>query len=311
MSEHDDPEIVEALERAKVTRRRFLATVGAASAAACASGCGGGGSARSAAWEEFFQQHYKRLSDEDKRAIFARLEEKVRRSHGVRVHISDPAPMQGVEYGYALNLSACVGCRRCEYACVAENNQSRDPEIHYIKILQMEKGSMDVERSETQYEGPVPSEGHFYMPVQCHQCREAPCVKACPVNATWTEPDGITVVDYNWCIGCRYCEAACPYFARRFNFAEGDIRPSEINPDQGYLSNRLRPAGVVEKCTFCLHRVRRGEYPACLEACPTGARKFGNLLDPTSEVRQVIDTKRVYVLHEEAGTLPRFYYFFD
>ena len=134
MSEHDDPEIVEALERAKVTRRRFLATVGAASAAACASGCGGGGG-HSAMWEEFFQQHYKRLSDEDKRAIFARLEEKVRRSHGVRVHISDPAPMQGVEYGYALNLSACVGCRRCEYACVAENNQSRDPEIDRKSVV--------------------------------------------------------------------------------------------------------------------------------------------------------------------------------
>ena len=115
---------------------------------------------------------------------------------------------------------------------------------------------------------------------------------------------------YDWCIGCRYCEAACPYFARRFNFAEGDIRPSEINPDQGYLSNRLRPRGVMEKCTYCLHRTRKGLMPACLEACPTGSRKFGNLLDPNSEVRQVIETKRVYILHEDAGTNPRFYYYF-
>jgi Fe-S-cluster-containing dehydrogenase component len=307
VSDPDDPELARAFERAQVTRRSFLAAVGATAAAAC--GCDG--PRRAALWEEFVQQHYKRLSEDDKRAIFARLEDAVRRRHGVRVHVADPAPMRGMEYGYALNLSACVGCRRCEYACAAENNTSRDPEVHYLKVLQMESGSMDVERARVGYDGPVPAAGHFYMPVQCQQCRDAPCVKACPVGATWTEPDGITVVDYNWCIGCRYCEAACPYFARRFNFSEPDLRPSEINPDQGYLSNRLRPVGVVEKCTFCLHRVRRGEYPACLEACPTGARKFGNLLDPTSEVRQVIDTKRVYVLHEDAGTSPRFYYFFD
>ena len=131
------------------------------------------------------------------------------------------------------------------------------------------------------------------------------------MQATWKESDGIVVVDYNWCIGCRYCEAACPYHARRFNWTKPEIPAEEINATQSYLSNRVRPQGVVEKCTFCLHRTRRGEYPACLEACPTGSRKFGNLLDPSGEVRQILDTKRVYVLHEEAGTLPRFYYYFD
>jgi molybdopterin-containing oxidoreductase family iron-sulfur binding subunit len=136
-------------------------------------------------------------------------------------------------------------------------------------------------------------------------------VKACPVEATWKEPDGIVVVDYNWCIGCRFCVVACPYFARRFNFAAPNVSPDRINPDQGYLSNRPRFKGVVEKCTFCLHRTRKGRMPACLEACPTGARKFGNLNDPNSEIRKIIETKRVFVLKEDLATLPRFYYFFS
>ena len=151
---------------------------------------------------------------------------------------------------------------------------------------------------------PVPAPGKYYMPVQCQQCDNAPCVKVCPVEATWKETDGIVVVDYNWCIGCRYCEAACPYHARRFNWTKPEVPAEEINPDQGYLSNRIRPQGVVEKCTFCLHRTREGRLPACLEACPTGARVFGNLLDPDSEIRWVLENKRVFVLKEELGTQP-------
>ena len=149
------------------------------------------------------------------------------------------------------------------------------------------------------------------MPIQCQQCANPPCVRACPTRATWQEHDGIVVVDYNWCIGCRYCMAACPYHARRFNWTRPEIPADEINPDEGYLSNRIRPQGVVEKCTFCLHRTRRGRFPACLEACPTGARVFGNLLDPRSEIRWVLDEKRVFVLKEALGTRPRFFYFFD
>jgi molybdopterin-containing oxidoreductase family iron-sulfur binding subunit len=131
------------------------------------------------------------------------------------------------------------------------------------------------------------------------------------VEATWQEPDGITVVDYDWCIGCRYCEAACPYWARRFNFTDPEIPADELNPDMSYLSNRPRAKGVMEKCTFCLHRTREGRLPACLEACPTGARKFGNVLDPDSEVTQILRNKRVFVLKEEVGTMPRFFCYFD
>jgi molybdopterin-containing oxidoreductase family iron-sulfur binding subunit len=175
----------------------------------------------------------------------------------------------------------------------------------------MEQGSLDMEHGNAHYDHDVPAPGKFYLPVQCQQCDNPPCVKVCPVQATWKEPDGIVAVDYNWCIGCRYCEAACPYHARRFNWTKPSIPAAEINPDQGLLSNRLRPQGVVEKCTFCLHRTRDGRLPACLEACPTGARVFGNMLDPESDIRWVLENKRVFVLKEDLGTQPRFFYFFD
>tara|TARA_A100001391_G_C4949558_1_gene246789 strand:- start:7 stop:633 length:627 start_codon:yes stop_codon:yes gene_type:complete len=173
------------------------------------------------------------------------------------------------------------------------------------------RGTMDMEQATTTYTGLVPKDDKFYLPVQCQQCDEPPCVDVCPVKATWKEEDGIVVVDYNWCIGCRYCEAACPYHARRFNWKEPEIPADEINPDQSYLSNRVRPVGVVEKCTYCLHRTRRGKLPACLEACPTGARVFGNILDPDSNIRWILENKRVYILKEEVGTKPAFFYYFD
>jgi molybdopterin-containing oxidoreductase family iron-sulfur binding subunit len=104
--------------------------------------------------------------------------------------------------------------------------------------------------------------------------------------------------------------AACPYDARKFNWAKPDIPEAEINPDTHYLGNRPRYQGVVEKCTFCLGRVRNGRYPACVEICPAGARKFGNLLDPESEVRYVVKNKRVFILKEELNTRPKFFYFY-
>ncbi len=295
-------------EQLQSSRRAFMTQLATAAgtAAVAASGC-----STSVSWEQFTQKHYKELTAEDKRKLIERVEKRARDQYGVEVEVSDPQPTPGVEFAYALNLSYCIGCRRCEYACAQENNTSRDPEMHYIRVLQIEKGTMSLEGSDSYYEGSVPAPDKYYMPVQCHQCDNPPCVRACPVTATWKEKDGVVVIDYDWCIGCRYCEAACPYWARRFNFAEPKLRPSDINPKQSLLSNRIRPMGVVEKCTFCLHRTREGRYPACLEVCPTGSRKFGNLLDPNSEVRKIIDTKRIYVFKEELGTIPRFYYFFD
>jgi len=264
--------------------------------------------------EEFLQKHYKEMTPEDKERVLSRIQEQVQTRFGVTadVNVTDPKPLDGVEFVYGLNISRCIGCRKCVHACVEENNQSRSPEIQYIRVLEMEKGSIDVESASHHYDpAQVPKPDKWYMPVQCHQCAKPPCVKVCPVEATWQEPDGITVIDYDWCIGCRYCEAACPYWARRFNFAEPEIPAGDINPNMSYLSNRPRTKGVMEKCTFCLHRTREGQLPACLEVCPTGSRKFGNVLDPNSEVYYILKHKRVYVLKEDVGTLPRFFYYFD
>ena len=196
-------------------------------------------------------------------------------------------------------------------ACNKENNHHRGIDQSYIRVLEMSKGSMDMEHGTTTYDHTVPQDDKFYMPVQCQQCENPPCVSACPIEATWQEDDGIFVVDYNWCIGCRYCEAACPYHARRFNWEQPEIPADEVNPDKGYLSNRIRPQGVMEKCHFCLHRTREGRAPACLEDCSTGARVFGDLNDPDSDINWVLKNNRVFVLKEELGTQPNFFYFFD
>jgi molybdopterin-containing oxidoreductase family iron-sulfur binding subunit len=195
---------------------------------------------------------------------------------------------------------------------VEENNQSRDPQVHWIRVLQMDKDKgVDFSEADAYYQpAEVPQDGHFYVPVSCQQCRNAPCTKVCPTGATWTEPDGIVVVDYDWCIGCRYCMAACPYGARHFNWGEPAIPKGSLNARTHVLGNRPRPKGVVEKCTFCIQRTRVGRYPACVEACPVGARKFGNLLDPDSEIRYIIEQKRVLVLKEDLRTLPKFFYFY-
>jgi molybdopterin-containing oxidoreductase family iron-sulfur binding subunit len=285
-------------------RRSFMRTAAAGAAVAALSGCG---------LEDFFRKSFRELSKDDVKRIVASLERKNSAKYGKAVTVSSAPARAGVEFGYGLDLSRCVGCRRCVYACVEENNQSRkNPQIHWIRVLEMDKAhGVDLAHGEVYYDAEeVPRPGHFYMPVQCQQCRNPPCVKVCPVQATWKEPDGIVVIDYDWCIGCRCCMSACPYGARHFNWAEPTLPAEEMNPNTHYLGNRPRPKGVVEKCTFCIQRTRAGRYPACVEVCPAGARKFGNLLDPESEIRRVMDTKRVFVFKEDLATHPQFYYFY-
>jgi len=144
----------------------------------------------------------------------------------------------------------------------------------------------------------VPEEEYFYMPVQCQQCEDPPCVKVCPTQATWKEPDGIVVVDYNWCIGCRYCMAACPT-APGGSIGRAEAKGRDINPNTT-TSQRPRYKGVVEKCTFCIQRTRKTpRYPACVEACPVGARKVREPAHPRSEIRYAIEHKRVFRLKED------------
>jgi Fe-S-cluster-containing dehydrogenase component len=262
-------------------------------------------------WQTYFQGNFRLMSDDEKAETVRRLERLHELRTGGRVDVSATGPRPGVLYGYAFNVSKCRGYMDCVRACVRENNQDRKSSIQYIRIHEMKKGKLDFGEAEDDYFHEVPAAGHFYVGTQCFHCQNPPCVDVCPVQATWMEPDGIVVVDYNWCIGCRYCMAACPYDARRFNWADPVVPEDELNPNQHYLGNRLRKKGVVEKCTFCIQRSREGRNPACVEACPTGARVFGNLLDPDSDIRWVLANKKVFRLKEDLGTEPKFWYYMD
>ncbi|MCK4739458.1 MAG: 4Fe-4S dicluster domain-containing protein [Deltaproteobacteria bacterium] len=294
-------------------------------------------------WAEWFQGNYRLMSDKERKESVKRLEARYTEEYGKKTFVDDMPAEKDVLFGYALNIQKCIGCRRCVKACVKENNQSRqDPEIEWIRVIRMEKGTFNKGDMDKGYSGLsgekhgiqvggfahkpagvvlegqhyydpklVPEKDAFYFPIQCQQCEKPPCVKVCPVRTTYRDPDGIVVIDYNWCIGCRMCMGACPYWARRFNWGPPNLSKEEMNPKTHYFGNRPRMNGVVEKCTFCLQRTRRGRYTACVEVCPVGARKFGNLLDPNSEVRKVLDRKKVFRLRVDLNTYPKFFYFID
>ena len=346
MSDINDKDKKNQVDEKETSRRDFLkeAAGGTLSAATLAAGAGallsGSNEAEATAtWGEWFQKNYRLMTDEEKKESVERLEKRYSEEYGKKTTVDSVPAQEGVLFGYALNIQKCIGCRRCVYACVKENNQSRlDPEIQWIRVLKMEKGNFLQENMDKGYpdkpgiqvggnayqnsgvvlEGEhyyepeeVPEKGHFYLPMQCMQCEKPPCVKVCPVRTTYREPDGVVVIDYNWCIGCRMCISACPYWARRFNWGEPNLPAEEMNPVTHYLGNRPRMKGVAEKCTFCLQRTRQGRYTACVEVCPVGARKFGNLLDPESEVRKILEKKRVFRLKAELNTYPKFFYFMD
>lgn len=262
-------------------------------------------------WQEFFKENYRLMTQDEKDQTVARLERLAKLQNGVDTQMSSAPPLEGVLYGYAFNITRCEGFMECVTACVKENNLDRKTNTQYIRIFEMEPGQLDPSTGDGQYYHEVPVDNKFYMGTQCFHCEKAPCTKACPTKATWREPDGIVVVDYDWCIGCRYCQAACPYYGRRFNWGKPEIPKEEITTKQHYLGNRIRPMGKMEKCTFCIQRTRVGRLPACVEACPTGSRVFGNLLDPESEIRYVLKHKKVFRMKEELGTDPKFWYFID
>lgn len=299
-------------------RREFLkkaAKVAALGSAAMVTGGAAGwkvsGEELRLRWEEYLKGYYRLMTQEEKDETVRRLERLAKLRRGVDIQMSNKEPVEGVLFGYAFNVSRCEGFMECVAACVKENNLDRKSHTQYIRIFEMEHGQMLPEQGNGKYYHEVPVPNHYYMGVQCFHCEKAPCVKACPTKATWQEPDGIVVVDYNWCIGCRYCMAACPYWGRRFNWNEPYVPNKEMTKKQHYLGNRMRSRGQMEKCTFCIQRSREGKLPACVDACPTGARVFGNLLDPKSEIRFVLKHKKVYRLKEDLGTDPKFWYFID
>jgi len=278
-----------------LSRRRFIESIGATvgvlaagAAPALISASGMNAVAAEASGEE---DGLEWVAEEDQAVNYP----------GKQVNYAEPAGNQ--KWGMVIDVKACIGCRRCVYACVKENNIGRNSGFTYIQVLEMDLGKVDLEHSELNYEeGGRPDK--WYMPVQCMHCAKPTCVYGCPVIATWKEPDGIVVIDYDKCIACRNCMVTCPYDARHFNWVEPEVPEDEVNPKVPLEEK----AGVVEKCTFCIQRTRNGQTTACVEACPVGARTFGDLNDPESEVSILLKTRRVWRLKEETGNDPMIWY---
>ncbi len=223
-----------------------------------------------------------------------------------------PPPIPGVKFGMAIDLGLCIGCRRCSYACKRENNVPDTISPPYIMLMEinpitLSSGSVKLDVHGNGLKNKLMytklRKDRQYMPLQCNHCEDPPCTKVCPTKATYKDKDGIVVIDYNKCIGCRYCMVACPYNARRFNWTEPNIPEEDINP-----LVPLRYHGVVEKCTFCIHRTRRGRTTRCVEACPNKARTFGNLNDPESKISKLIENERNFRLKEGLNAKPQIWY---
>lgn len=221
-------------------------------------------------------------------------------------------------YGMVIDLDRCTGCRTCMLACKVENNTPQA--IFWMYTFRFE-------------EGEYPNTRVWFMPRPCQHCDNAPCVKVCPVGARYKREDGLTLTDWERCIGCRYCEVACPYGVNYFNWKDpqenyylnwgdrdivqitgGDLPYNNPDLDAAYGPERRKTAGggqfkgVVEKCTFCVHRLEKGKSTACEQACPTNAIHFGDLDDPNSEVSQILRKRNSFRLLEDAGTEPRVHY---
>jgi molybdopterin-containing oxidoreductase family iron-sulfur binding subunit len=220
-----------------------------------------------------------------------------------------------ITWSMVIDLAKCAGCHACTVACVAENKLP--PGVVYRPVLEEEIGTF-------------PNVRRRFVPRPCMHCQNPPCVKVCPVTATYKNAQGVVVVDYNRCIGCRYCLVACPYAARTSDFGEWYTKktpPSskellgmdrcaegyERDPAAEYgkkwpKRGRGSPVGNARKCHFCLHRIEKGMLPACVTTCIGRATFFGNKNDPESLVAELISSPRVFVLKPELTTRPSVYY---
>ena len=216
------------------------------------------------------------------------------------------------KWGMVIDLDRCTGCEACVAACHAENN------IATVGADQAAKGrAMHWIRVERYWEGEFPDIRVRFQPVLCQQCDAAPCEPVCPTYASYHTPEGLNAQIYNRCIGTRYCANACPYTVRFFNFFNPVWEKPlhlQLNPDVS-----VRETGVMEKCTFCIQRIKAAEIkveaekrelkdgefnPACVQSCPPNAMVFGDLNDPRSEVSRLAQSSRATKLLDEVGTQP-------
>ena len=222
-------------------------------------------------------------------------------------------------WGMVIDLDKCVGCQSCSIACKEENNvphgspqeQKRRTELYWHKVIAVSNGK-------------YPTVSVDFIPMPCMHCDDAPCVTVCPAKATYRREDGIVIQNFRRCIGCKYCIVACPYGVRNFNYkeqAEKEYHRPDLPPqrsDRGVWPFPHRVHGVVEKCTFCFHRIdqalREGKkvgeevLPACAEACPAHAISFGDLEDSTSTVSRLLRSRQWFRLSEAKGTDPKVFY---
>lgn len=202
------------------------------------------------------------------------------------------------KYGMAISLDRCIGCQTCANACKMQNNVPMG--LLWNRVI---TEGCDVIDGAV---GVYPNLTRTYVPLACQHCENPACQRVCPTGATYKDDMGRVQIDYDKCIGCRMCMAACPYNARVFNW-ENPVRDPDFN--YGDKDVPVRTKGVMEKCTMCKERTDRGDEPMCVVCCPTKARTFGDLDDPNSDVSRMIREKHAYVLLEEQGTKPQVHYF--
>lgn len=200
-------------------------------------------------------------------------------------------------WAMAIDIDKCIGCGKCAQACKQENDVAPEPlyfrtwvERYHVDPSDMEHPRVDspnggIDGFPEIYPKDDGSKS-FFVPKLCNHCADSPCVQVCPVGATFESPDGVVLVDKDYCLGCRYCVQACPYGCR-------------------FIDPRTH---TVDKCDLCYHRITKGLTTACCEVCPTGARRLGDLKDPRDPIHEFLRSKRIQVLKPQMATGSKVYY---